>query len=85
MRQRLVDAGLRAELDDRDATLGARVRDARALRVPYVAVIGRREAADGTVSLRLRDGRRLDPLPVDDAVRLMSDVDRSRSLALLAV
>jgi threonyl-tRNA synthetase len=78
----LVEAGLRAELDDRDATLGARIRDARHRRVPYAAVIGRREAAENTVSLRLRDGRQLDPLVLDDAVRLIAAVDNARSLAL---
>jgi len=49
-------------------------------RIPYVAVIGDREAAgirdaadDGRVALRLRDGRRLDGVPV---VRLISEVSR---------
>jgi threonyl-tRNA synthetase len=78
----LIEAGLRGEVDDRDATLGARVRDARHRRVPYVAVVGRREAADGTVSLRLRDGCQLDPLVLDDAVRLIAAVDNARSLEL---
>jgi threonyl-tRNA synthetase len=81
-RRSLIEAGLRAELDDRDATLAARVRDAGQRRVPYVAVIGRREAQAGTVSLRLRDGRQLDPLTTDDAVRLIAAVDGARSLEL---
>jgi threonyl-tRNA synthetase len=79
----LIEAGLRAELDDRDATLGARVRDAGTRRVPYVAVIGRREADAGTVSLRLRDGQRLDPLAAADAVRVIAAVDGARSLELM--
>ncbi|HWM04684.1 MAG TPA: threonine--tRNA ligase [Actinophytocola sp.] len=63
----LLAAGLRAELAAPDrGTLGARVRQHRL--VPVQAVIGEREAADGTVSLRLRDGRRVGPLPVADAV-----------------
>jgi threonyl-tRNA synthetase len=41
---RIADAGLRAECDPADATLGARIRRARARRIPYVAVIGEREA-----------------------------------------
>ncbi|MER7203254.1 His/Gly/Thr/Pro-type tRNA ligase C-terminal domain-containing protein, partial [Streptomyces sp. NPDC000188] len=47
-------------------TLGARVREARL--VPYQAVIGGREAADGRVALRLRDGRRPAPLPAEEAL-----------------
>ena len=55
-RRACVRAGLRVSLDDRDASLAARVRAAEQARVPYVAVVGRREAADGTVAVRVRDG-----------------------------
>jgi threonyl-tRNA synthetase len=47
--------GLRAEVDARDETLGRRVRDARALRVPYLAVVGAREAGARRLSVRNRD------------------------------
>ncbi|MFG3185968.1 MULTISPECIES: threonine--tRNA ligase [Streptomyces] len=65
--RRCAGLGLRARIEGPDrGSLGARIRDARL--VPYQAVIGAREAADGRVALRLRDGRRLDPRPVDDAL-----------------
>ncbi|MFF4091862.1 threonine--tRNA ligase [Streptomyces nigra] len=65
--RRCAGLGLRARIDGPDrGSLGARIRDARP--VPYQAVIGAREAADDRVALRLRDGRRLDPLPVDDVL-----------------
>ncbi|MEU7110836.1 threonine--tRNA ligase [Streptomyces sp. NPDC046182] len=65
---RCVERGLRAEVAGPDrGSLGARVRAARL--VPYQAVIGAREAADGLVALRLRDGRRLAPLPADEVLR----------------
>ncbi|MFJ5229128.1 threonine--tRNA ligase [Kitasatospora sp. NPDC088391] len=61
------------ELDLRAEVLGpergspaARVRAARL--VPGLAMLGPRELADGTLALRLRDGRRPDPLPVDAAL-----------------
>jgi threonyl-tRNA synthetase len=64
---RCAAAGLRVEVSDpRDGSLGARVRQARL--VPYQAVIGAREAADGLVAVRLRDGRRLEPLPEPEVV-----------------
>jgi threonyl-tRNA synthetase len=83
-------AGLRAECDPADATLGARIRRARGRRIPYMAVIGDREtvtaraaaangpdargpAASAQVSLRLRDGRQLNAVPV---TRLTSEVSR---------
>ncbi|MFF4752490.1 threonine--tRNA ligase [Streptomyces sp. NPDC002514] len=57
--------GLRAECAGPEhGSLGARVRAARL--VPYQAVIGAREAGGGLAALRLRDGRRPGPLPVDD-------------------
>lgn len=65
--RRCLDAGLRAEVVAPDrGGLGARIRDARL--APYVAVVGEREADGDGVSLRLRDGRRLDPLPAAEAV-----------------
>ena len=65
-----VDAGLRAEVDA-DASVGARIRRAAERKVPYVAVIGEREAGGGEVALRLRDGRQLPPMPAAEAVALV--------------
>lgn len=77
-----VEAGLRAEIGH-DGSLAARVREAVGQRVPYVAVIGAREAAAGAVSLRLRGGRDLPPRPAEDALALIRAVVDSRSLDLL--
>jgi threonyl-tRNA synthetase len=65
-----VEAGLRAELAA-EGSLGLRVRDAARRRIPYVAVIGAREAAAGAVSLRRRDGHAMDPLPAADALAVI--------------
>src|SRR5258708_29939896 len=61
-------AGLRAECDPADATLGARIPRARDRRIPYIAVIGDRETASvpdagGRGAPRLRAGRRLGGTP----------------------
>ncbi|MDX3354604.1 threonine--tRNA ligase [Streptomyces sp. ME01-24h] len=73
--RRCLDLGLRAELRAPDrGTLGARIREARL--VPYQAVIGPKEAANGQAALRLRDGRRLPPQParaVPERVRAAVD------------
>jgi len=59
--------GLRARVAGPDSgTLNRRIRSSRL--VPYQAVIGEREAAAGQVAVRLRDGRRLPPLPADAAL-----------------
>ncbi|MBQ1045361.1 MULTISPECIES: threonine--tRNA ligase [unclassified Micromonospora] len=75
-------AGLRAEVQHA-GSLGSRIRDAARRRIPYTGVIGPREAADGSVSLRLRDGRVLDPMPAAEAVGLVGAVVASRSAGLL--
>ncbi|MCP2257530.1 threonyl-tRNA synthetase [Streptoalloteichus tenebrarius] len=62
-----LDQGLRVRVvGPEQGSLGARIRDARL--VPYQAVIGGREAAAGEVAVRLRDGRRLDPLPAREVL-----------------
>ncbi|KJY32868.1 hypothetical protein VR44_15110 [Streptomyces katrae] len=63
-------------------SLGARIREARL--VPYQAVIGAREAADGHVALRLRDGRRLGPQPVGEALARISALIGAHSTDLWA-
>ncbi len=75
---RLAEAGLRAEVDDSDNTLGLRIRRARDRHSPYVAVIGDREVATDRLALRLRDGRQLPALPADEVVDDIADVVRSR-------
>jgi threonyl-tRNA synthetase len=54
----LKGAGIRAALDDRSETLGYRIRDAETQKVPYMAVIGGREAEAGMVAVRARGGGR---------------------------
>ena len=76
-----VEAGLRADVLS-SGTLAARVRDAARRRIPYVAVIGPRESAKGEVSLRLRDGRDLGPLPAADALAHITSVVASSSHAV---
>ncbi len=50
----LTGAGVRAHAGGSDATLPKRVREAELERIPYVLVVGDRELADGTVSVRIR-------------------------------
>jgi threonyl-tRNA synthetase len=64
--RRLINAGLRAEISGPDrGTLGARIRSHRL--VPYQAIVGARETDSDTVSLRLRTGLALDPVPAQAA------------------
>jgi threonyl-tRNA synthetase len=84
VQQAFLTAGLRAEVDDRDATLGARVRDAQQRRAPYVAVVGPQEMDNGTVAVRLRSAERLPSMTVEHFVKLVSAVVARRGAGLLA-
>ncbi len=48
-------AGLRVDLDDRQETLGAKIRDAQTQKVPYMIIIGDKEKESGKLSVRSRD------------------------------
>ena len=51
----LVDAGVRAKVDDRDEKIGYKIRDARSTdRVPYMLIIGEKEVESGNISVRDR-------------------------------
>ncbi len=54
--KRLDEAGLRAEVDDRQEKIGYKIREAQLQKIPYMLVIGDREAAEGTVAVRTRAG-----------------------------
>src|SRR5262249_4035687 len=54
--ERLKAAGLRASIDERQEKIGYKIREAQLQKVPYMLVVGDREAADGTVSVRERTG-----------------------------
>ncbi|MCX5891943.1 MAG: threonine--tRNA ligase [Deltaproteobacteria bacterium] len=55
--------GLRVEIDARPETLRYKIREAQLQKIPYMIVIGDREAADRTLSPRLRDGTELKDIP----------------------
>jgi threonyl-tRNA synthetase len=67
LRDRCADAGLRAALDDGPDTLARKIVAAHEAGIPVIGVVGAREAAQGMVALRRRDGAQ-EVLPVDAAL-----------------
>jgi threonyl-tRNA synthetase len=78
----LADAGVRVELDDRNEKLGYRIREAQVQKVPYMLVVGAREAEEGTVSVRRRAGEDLGAMPAADFLARVRDFVSSRSREL---
>jgi threonyl-tRNA synthetase len=80
--ERLRAAKIRAELDDRNEKLGYRIRDAQMRKVPYMLVVGAREAEAGTVSLRPRSGDDVGTVALDRVVNDLVGEIAARSATL---
>jgi threonyl-tRNA synthetase len=65
LQARALDLGIRSELDLRNEKVNAKIRDAQLQKIPYMLVLGDREAADGTVSVRHRRDGDLGVRPID--------------------
>ncbi|MBI4336849.1 MAG: threonine--tRNA ligase [Chloroflexi bacterium] len=76
--QTLKDRGLRAEVDDRSERMQAKIRAAQLQKVPYMLVVGDREAANGAVAVRLRSGEDLGALPLAQVVQRIVDEVQAR-------
>jgi threonyl-tRNA synthetase len=72
---RLREAGFRAEIDERRENLNHKIRDAQLQKLPYMLVVGDREAESGAVAVRTRSGDNLGALSVEDLLaRLRSEM-----------
>jgi threonyl-tRNA synthetase len=80
VRDRLSDSGLRVELDDRQEKIGYKIREAQLQKVPYMLVVGDREAAEGTVAVRSRAGGDLGATSVEAFLDRARDEIRRRGL-----
>ncbi|HZV51280.1 MAG TPA: threonine--tRNA ligase [Candidatus Dormibacteraeota bacterium] len=76
--ERLRGHRVRVELDDRPERMGRKVAEARDRRVPYVLVVGAREAEAGTVSVRDRAGEQTTERLEDFCARLLAEIARRR-------
>jgi threonyl-tRNA synthetase len=76
------NAGIRAHCDDRNDTLNYRIRDGEIMKVPYMAVVGKREAEAGTVAVRVRGaGKKQEVLSVEAFIARVQGEIRTRALA----
>ena len=75
----LIEKGLRAEGDLRNEKLNLKIRENAMRHIPYMLVVGNREAETSCVSVRLRSGRNLGTLTVCDLIQRMSQEIGSKS------
>src|SRR6266850_2447720 len=80
----LRESGIRSHLDERSETLNYKIRDAETHKVPYMAVVGQREAEAKSVAVRARgEGKKQVVLPLDAFVAKLGEEVRTRSLTSL--
>jgi threonyl-tRNA synthetase len=78
----LKKSGLRARAMLSDERMNAKIRDAQNQKVPYMLVVGARERDEGTVAVRVRDGRQLAPQKVAEFAAYAVGLIAERSLEL---
>ena len=66
---RLAEVGLRAHVDDGPERMNAKIRNAQLRKIPYMLIVGDREAAEGAVAVRLRSGEDLGAMPLEAFVQ----------------
>ena len=64
--QQLFNAGMRVEIDERSEKIGYKIREAQLQKIPYMLIIGDKEAESGTVSVRMRGEGDIGAMAVDD-------------------
>jgi threonyl-tRNA synthetase len=74
----LRDAGLRAELDDRTESVGRKIREAELRKIPFMLVVGDREAEEGTVAVRRHGVGDEGSVPVDEFVARLREMATER-------
>jgi threonyl-tRNA synthetase len=70
--ERLRESGFRVEVDERSERMNAKIRDAQMQKVPYMLVVGDREAKTDSVSVRLRSEEDLGDMSVESFIQLIS-------------
>jgi len=63
--------GIRAEVDDRSERMNPKIRQAQLEKIPYMVIIGDKEMADNTVSVRLRSGEQLPAQPAAEFIEAL--------------
>ena len=69
--------GIRAEIDEKSATLQAKIRDATLQKIPTLGIIGLKEVESESISVRSRDGKELGTLKLSDFIkRVKQEIDK---------
>ena len=77
--EKLKAAGIRVELDHKDEKVGYKIRQAQLEKVPYMLVLGEKEAAEGAITVRSRDKGDLGRAQLDDFIQEIKKLTETRA------
>ncbi|MBK8025396.1 MAG: threonine--tRNA ligase [Chloroflexi bacterium] len=80
--KKLKAIGMRVQVDSGKARMGAKIAMAREQHIPYMLIVGDKDAAAGTVSVRLRTDEDLGAVPLDEFIAMVKQVVDGKSLEL---
>ena len=78
VKKALFDTGIRVEMDDRAEKIGFKIREAQLQKVPYMLVVGEKEAAENQVAVRSRDKGEMGSMNLNDFVSMVVKEDEER-------
>ncbi|WP_419749894.1 threonine--tRNA ligase [Terrisporobacter petrolearius] len=78
VKKALFDAGVRVEMDDRAEKIGFKIREAQLQKVPYMLVVGEKEAAENQVAVRSRDKGEMGSMNLNDFVSMVVKEEEER-------
>ena len=73
IKNKLMKAGYRIEVDSSSEKIGYKIREAQLEKVPYMIVLGKNEVEQNTVSVRARDGRKMDSILLDEFIKALDE------------
>ena len=73
VRAQFEEGGVRAFVDDRNEKIGRKIRDNELKRIPYMVIVGEKEAAEGLLSMRQQGGGEQATMPVADFIKRIND------------
>ena len=82
VREQLLAAGIRAELDTRSEKIGFKIREAALEKVPYMLVIGDKEVQQNAVAVRERGGKDLGVMPVPEFIDKIKKKINDKSISI---
>lgn len=75
VKQQLEQKEIRCEVDSRNETLQAKIRDASLQKIPYLSIVGTKEEQSQHVAVRTRDGKDLGPMPLEEfEVKILEEI-----------